>query len=115
MTQDYIAIAIKWPVKVELDYIGEGNDGDYDSNDSQDEPLMRFAVYRAERKDWEAIDDSSYCTQISAREPKEILDRVALYILEEVFEPTKNKHPIKKLCERLSWFEREWLVKGGSK
>jgi len=111
MKQDYVATAVKGLVMVELDYIGEGIDGDYNPSNPHDEPLMRFAVYRREGCLWEAIDDSSYCTQVLATETNEILDRVALYILEEVFEPVKDGHPIKKLCERLSWLERKWLDK----
>lgn len=48
---------------VELSWIGEGRDGDYDKEDPDDVPLLRMDVTRA---DGEEMDRASYCTAIPA-------------------------------------------------
>ena len=47
-----------WQVKVELEWIGEGLDGDYNPGDPNDVPLLRFCVYKKINDQWEAIDTS---------------------------------------------------------
>ena len=90
-------------VTVELADIGEGLSGDYDPDDKDDIPLLRFTVL----KDDEPVEDASYCTQvptdITPNEAAEILS--AIYL--EVAEPVMQGLSIKKMCERLSWIDRE--------
>jgi len=42
-------------VRVELEWIGEGYEGDYDPEDPEDVPLLRFTVYRREGDWWEQV------------------------------------------------------------
>jgi hypothetical protein len=35
-----------WQVKIELEWIGEGLDGDYNPGNPNDVPLLRFSVYK---------------------------------------------------------------------
>ena len=94
-----IASVEKDGIRVEFVYIGEGLCGDYDEDNSDDEPLLRFDVY----KNGEFVDDSSYCTTIRADADIEYVKQVAQTILNQVYEPLINGRSIRKLCESLSW------------
>jgi hypothetical protein len=78
-------------VLVELEYIGEGDCGDYDETDPDDVPLVRFSLYRMyvdgidndkfadvcdtcdyDHCEWGAVRDGSYCT-IPAPKGREFL------------------------------------------
>ena len=103
-------------VIVTLEWIGEGWDGDYQDDDPEDCPLLRFSVYRAitdpqdPRHDRDEFSDASYCTRIPATVPQNTAQQLAVYILDTVYEPAHDGHSIKKLCERLSWIEPTWLT-----
>ena len=88
-------------VAVTLEWIGEGASGDYDATDSGDEPLMRIGVERRANGEWEAVDDASYCTNISARASQKGMILAMQYVLEQV--PAEGS--IKRLMERMSWIE----------
>lgn len=88
-------------VAVTLEYIGEGSDGDYDPHDSGDEPLMRIGVQRLENGKWDEVEDSSYCTQISARASEEGKALALEYVIAQVPETGS----VKRLMERMSWIE----------
>ncbi len=97
--EDIVAVSEDGKVKVVIEWIGEGIDGDYDEEDPDDEPLCRFSVYRRydrdERMDphflddhtpwgeydidegWRAVADASYCTQLKATLPRERLEKAA--------------------------------------
>lgn len=59
--EDIVAVSEDGKVKVVIEWIGEGIDGDYDEEDPDDEPLCRFSVYRRydrdERMDPHFLDD----------------------------------------------------------
>jgi len=93
---------------VVLEYIGEGYGGDYDAEDPEDDPLIRFSVYHRNSpgefpEGFEPVDDASYCTEILASTPRLTLQRIALSILYEVQGDVDSGMSIKKRCERLSW------------
>lgn len=88
-------------VAVTLEWIGEGADGDYDPTDPGDEPLMRIGVERRANGEWEAVDDASYCTNISARASQKGMILAMQYVLEQV--PAEGS--VKRLMERMSWIE----------
>ena len=103
---------IKDNVRVDLCYIEEGINGNYNPDDPDDIPLLRFDVYVMVDNEWEPVDDASYCTMlpltISMRQ-----EALALSYLMEFFysvlhyDPTAN---VKKLGERLSWINIENLL-----
>ena len=100
-------------VKVEIEWIGEGLEGDYYDDDPEDIPLLRFSVYRREEGgEWEAVDDSSYCTQLSATVHPDTARRAVEYIMTWVKESLDGDHSIKKICERLSWIDEDTLRYG---
>jgi hypothetical protein len=100
-------------VMVSWEWLDEGECGDYDPDDPEDYPHLRFSVYKKgfsasdhlNPNPVEAIDDSSYCTLMPIDTPKETLIKLAEYILNCVEDDVKNGNSIKKCCERLSWID----------
>ena len=90
-------------VTVELDDIGEGLSGDYDPKDKDDVPLLRFTVLKGN----EPVEDASYCTQVPTNITIVEATKILGAIMNEVLEPIMQGHSIKKMCERLSWIDRE--------
>ncbi len=90
-------------VTVELEDIGEGLSGDYDPEDKDDIPLLRFTVL----KDNEPVEDASYCTQVPTNVTITEATKILGAIMNEVLEPVTQGHSIKKMCERISWIDRE--------
>ena len=111
---------IKDNVMVEWTELGEGIDGDYNPNDSEDVELLRFDVSRLVNGGWGVIDDASYCTQVPVSATPEQRAKGLQLIMDEVYEWASQSHSIKKLCERLSWIslgsietskiERSWVL-----
>lgn len=90
-------------VKVVLEYIGEGYQGDYDPEDSEDEPLLRYSLYRKnDDDDWDAVDDGTYCTYLSVNDDRDKLVQVANTILLQVKDGLTSYNRQKRLYERLS-------------
>ena len=61
---------------------------------------------------WTDFRDASYCTLVPATLSPDRLRDLAGMILEEVFERAKEGHPIKRICERLSWMDADGLKEG---
>lgn len=103
----------KGVVRVEWVNLGEGLDGDYDPNDPQDIPLLRFDVYRLDSasKTWDAVDDSSYCTRFPTTATTTQMQEGLMYLMDFFYEPVRDNHSVKKLGERMSWIGLDWLNK----
>ena len=96
---------IRGTIKVELEDIGEGWDGDYNPDDTEDEPLLRFTFLELVDEDfpdgkWKQIEDASYCTQLPATTPEDIQKKALKWLMDNL----DRKH-VKKCCERLSWLK----------
>ena len=99
-------------VTVELDSIGEGLSGDYDPKDKDDVPLLRFTVLKdsvlgSGYVQNEPVEDASYCTQVPTNITIVEATKILGAIMNEVFEPVTHGYSIKKMCERISWIDRE--------
>lgn len=85
--------------------IGEGENGDYDEEDPDDQPLLRLTVYNNPPKgDREELPSSSYCTQMPTTTSQVVLID-ALYFCWQVLEKElerKDPQP-KRICQTLSW------------
>ena len=101
-------------ISVELEYIGEGWGGDFNDNDPEDTPLLRFTVYRLVNGEQGQIDDASYCTQL----PEDLPDKKKKKALEIIMDRLSDldgfdegfvDHSIKKVCEELSWISPKEL------
>lgn len=87
-------------VALTLEYIGEGNDGDYNPEDADDTPLYRFSTERrAETGEWEDVNDGSYCTQIPANCAPSDAQAAARYLLNCI----EVNGTSKRFLEQLSW------------
>ena len=106
MVRQNITTLTKGRVRIDLEHIGEGWNGDYQPDNANDAPLLRFYVYL----DDEAIEDASYCTQLPDTLPPETKAAAIVYLMEEIYNPASEGHSIKKLCERLSWIHPSWLT-----
>jgi hypothetical protein len=96
---------IKDNVKVIWENIGEGWSGDYDEDDPEDENLLRFTVYVNDDGQWTEVDDSSYCTHVSANTDNDELMRLLNVLMNEFYNVLHYDiyASVKKLGERMSW------------
>jgi len=90
-------------VRVELKWIGEGRQGDYNPEDEADEKLLRFYVQRQVDGRFEDVEDGSSCTQISDDSKWTVKMVRAEEIMDAVYDYVICGMSIKKICERLSW------------
>ncbi len=99
-------------VKVVLEYIGEGSNGDF-QNDGIDIPLMRMSVAKKERDgsefSWVDVDNSSYCTQIHADMDEILMNDFCKIIVDRVYDDVKAGNSIKRMCEGFSWANEAWI------
>ncbi len=92
-------------VKIEMDYIGEGLSGDYQKDDPDDMPLLRFTVFQKELTEitWKEVEEASYCTNVPVNTSRGHL----VYMLENIMiciaEDIRNEKSIKKKCQEFSW------------
>lgn len=97
-------------VRVLLSYIGEGRSGDYDPEDPDDVPLLRYDLDRKEDDKWIAVENGSYCTELPTSISRHEAELAASIILDNVADLVKsNKH--KRMCEKLSWLNTDSLRK----
>jgi hypothetical protein len=93
-------------IRVSLEYIGEGFNGDYDPENETDKPLLRFYIDQKVDGEFEGLEDASYCTNISVDIDIKDAKKVLLYIAKTVY-PHIQKGYWKKVCEKLSWISIE--------
>jgi hypothetical protein len=89
-------------IKVELEYIGEGFDGDFDESDPTDQPLIRFRVFDFQNLSGRVEENSffdSYCTQIPATMPLRLLHSFACEMVRRLGDDEFWKH----LLAQWSW------------
>ena len=100
-----LPMIIRNNVRIDWVNLGEGNDGDYDPTDKYDENLLRFDVYRFDGKEWEAIEDGSYCTQVAAGTDQKILIEHLRHFMDTIYHDVSTHGKAKRLCEQLSWIK----------
>jgi hypothetical protein len=101
---------IKDRVMVTLEWIGEGWSGDYQEDDPDDDPLLRFTVYEQYEsgRGWDQVDDASYCTSLIADQLTPADKNLVLeYLMSQVYDQVRDGKSIKRLCENLSWIDRD--------
>lgn len=102
------ALAEDKGVVVEVGFINEGLGGDYNIDDPDDRPLLRFDVSRRlDDGTLEAVDDASYCTMLRADARDVLVKEAAKLVLREVRDAVRGGCSIKKTCERLSWVGKD--------
>lgn len=82
----------------------EGYNGDYNPDDPEDEPLLRFDVYYKNAAcEWEAVEDASYCTCMSLNAPKSTLRRALAAIFNEYSRYDVRNDSVKHVGEELTY------------
>lgn len=103
------AISADGKIKVEWVDLGEGVSGDYNPDDPEDEPLLRFDTYqRDETGEWVEFEDGSYCTNTRCDESEETLQKLVQFLADRIADD-----PHRKTAERLSWIDPSWLITKG--
>jgi hypothetical protein len=98
-----LPVIIRGNVRIEWVNLGEGQDGDYDPTDECDKNVLRFDVSRFDGKNWEAIDDGSYCTQVESNTAHENLIEHLVHFMAEIYDDVSEHGKAKRVCESLSW------------
>ena len=87
----------------------EGVSGEYDSDDPQDEPLLRFdVIYKGEQ-----IEDGSYCTNLRVDDDRKLLTKAVEALVSEAERcktgDSEYNHGFhfKKVGEYMSWIRIE--------
>jgi hypothetical protein len=92
--------------KVEWVNLGEGRDGDYNSDDPDDVELLRFDI----SFDGELVQDGSYCTLLPVDTPENILKKGLERIMDSINEECRSDGSCsRKVFEELSWIEPKWF------
>jgi len=101
-TEDGNRAILRDGVMVELYWMGEGYEGDYDPEDPEDDKLLRFDVSHYRDGEMAEVSDSSYCCQVTDDAP-EVEKLCALrHIWDCVADSVKNGVSVKRDCEQLS-------------
>jgi hypothetical protein len=106
-----IARAVSGPVKVELEWIGEGYHGDYNPADPQDEPLLRFYTYLRRGRRWEAPEGpmTSFCTLTPATVRPQTARALARMMARTLRRVVESDRSLEIACEGLSHAHPSWL------
>lgn len=88
---------------------GEGTNGDYDFQNPEDMPLLRFDVGVKSNKYIE-LQDASFCTNLTCLDDRKLLEKAALCVLKEAenccqWKNTEFEYSWKRIMEGLSWMQ----------
>lgn len=85
---------------VEFTYIGEGLCEEYNEDDPDDIPLIRFYVLEKNKDgEWEDMEDGSYCTLLPTDTPVILLENFAGIINSRI----EDSYSPRKTLEELTW------------
>ena len=101
-------------VRVSFEFIGEGLNGDYDSDDVRDIPLLRLdcmvqaGLNGVEGEEtgidsWLYPQDGSICTMVPSTSPIELQKQYLEYALERLSAAVESGGRVKRVMEELSW------------
>lgn len=95
-------------VIVELEHIGEGICGEYNPDDPEDMPLLRFTVFKLEEDGSKTqIENGSFCTIMPTETPDHIQDLGLKLIMEKVHGRVIAGQSIKRVSQELSWLSND--------
>jgi hypothetical protein len=107
-------------IAVEWYNAGEGWDGDYNFDDPEDVNLLRFDFYGRKNGVWWTVFDASYCTQVPADTPDDVLANLLEVLMDEgegaiqvaLDNDWVDRDGIapatRKVFEELSWIHPDW-------
>ena len=95
---------IKDNIRLVWEDIGEGWSGDYNADDPDDTPLLRFSVdWRDADGDWVGLNDASYCTGLPIDTDPAKLREYADSIIASLNSTKEQPTEYKRTLERWSW------------
>jgi len=100
---------IRGGIRVSWVELGEGWNGDYNSEDLNDEELLRFDIHVKKNGNWEPVEDASYCTRFPVSATFDQKADALIRIMNAAQGPLLEGRSIKKLCEELSWINPAWV------
>jgi hypothetical protein len=102
---------IKDNIRLVWEDIGEGWSGDYNDEDPDDTPLLRFSIDWRENanSDWEGLNDASYCTGLPIDTDTDTLCEYAESIIASLSSTKEKPTGYKRTLERWSWLGIEDL------
>jgi hypothetical protein len=91
--------------RLEMEWIGEGIQGEYDNSDPKDVPLLRFQLLKWNEgyHEFECIEDTSYCTQIPAWSDAKDLQTICNMLLGRFMTAAWKGESLKQEGAYLSW------------
>jgi len=90
-------------VKVHLSWVGEGISGNFIEAQAEfDEPMLRFSVFKRVERKWVAVENASFCTELSAKVSADILGVAANHVMKTVYSDVVLNYPIRRMCQKLS-------------
>lgn len=102
MSETLATYTIPEKVRVDIVYLGEGRDGDYDPDDPEDVGLVRFDAHDLTGQG-RSDQDASYCTSIPLETPGPVLNSVCEFIAKKIVDEPHWK----RILEELSWTNRK--------
>jgi len=116
-------------VAVEWYNAGEGWDGDYDPDNPEDVNLLRFDFYARKDGNWITVLDASYCTQVPADTPDDVLANLLEVLMDEGEDAIQialsegDRHMYgdeiapagRRVFEELSWISPDWAYEKEAK
>jgi hypothetical protein len=94
---------VKDNIRLVWEHIGEGWNGDYNAEDPNDKPLLRFSIDWRNNGDWEGLDDASYCTGLPTDTSPTTLREYADSIIASLSSTKEQPTGHKRTLERWSW------------
>lgn len=89
-------------IRVDIEWLGEGRDGDFDPADPNDVPLVRFTIYDYDREEDDQVYDT-YCTQVPATMPLAMLESFACALARRL----EGEESWKRLVQEWSWSDEK--------
>ena len=86
-----------------LDYIGEGIEGDFDEDDENDVPLLRYWISEKVDGEWQDVHNGSACCLLKATDKRSAIKKAAKAMLDIV--SNANKEELNSVVQMISWTE----------
>lgn len=90
--------------------LGEGFNGEYDPDDLDDQELLRFDVMRRGTRDFEFVDDGSYCTHTPVSTSRADRRALLLELMNAVYDLVVSGESVRTVCQHASWMDVGWTA-----
>ncbi len=102
--ETYLYTYNEYGLQVEFEHVGEGQCGDYNVDDLEDVPLLRFYVSQLKDGKWVELVSVSQCTNLSVFTPESTIARASEKVAEAIHAALGKPETLARIAENLSWF-----------